>query len=163
KLHVSQPALSRQIHDLEDELGFALLQRTAKSVKLTEAGRAFLEEARAVIQLSQQAVRNARAVATGEHAQLRVGYAPSLTAMILPRALRAFKAEVPKARVILQDLSTQEMLTQVREGELDVALMARPAPAALRGLEFEEIASYPMCVAVPPGHPLAENSAVALK
>src|SRR5437870_12766573 len=79
KLHVSQPALSRQIRDLEDELGFSLLERTAKSVRLTDAGRAFLDEARAVIQLSQQAVRNARAVATGEHGQLRVGYAPSLT------------------------------------------------------------------------------------
>src|SRR5215475_9514864 len=118
KLNVSQPALSRQIHDLEDELGFALLERTAKSVKLTEAGCTFLEEARSVIQLSQQAVRNARAVATGEHGQLRVGYAPSLTAIILPRALRAFQAEIPKARVVLLDLSTQEMLTQVREGDL---------------------------------------------
>lgn len=163
KLHVSQPALSRQIHDLEDELGFALLERTAKSVRLTEAGRTFLEEARGIIQLSQQAVRNARAVATGEHGQLRVGYAPSLTAMILPRALRAFQAEVPKARVILLDLSTQEMLTQLRGGELDVALMARPARVALRDLEFEEIASYPMCVAVSPGHALAENPAVTLK
>jgi DNA-binding transcriptional LysR family regulator len=163
KLHVSQPALSRQIHDLEDELGFALLERTAKSVRLTQAGRAFLEEARSVIQLSQQAVRNARAVATGEHGKLSVGYAPSLTAIILPRALRAFQAEAPQARVVLQDLSTQEMLAGVREGELDVALLARPAPAALRGLEFEEIASYPMCVAAPPEHPLTEHSTVLLK
>src|SRR5437764_12261217 len=85
KLHVSQPALSRQIRDLEDELGFLLLERTAKSVRLTEAGRKFLEEARAVVELSQQAVRNARAVATGQRSEVRLGYAPSLTAQILPR------------------------------------------------------------------------------
>src|SRR5215472_17025902 len=84
RLHVSQPALSRQIHDLEDELGFALLERTAKSVRLADAGRTFLEEARAVVQLPKQATRNARAVAAGEHGKLRLGYAPSLTAYILP-------------------------------------------------------------------------------
>src|SRR2546423_9116687 len=78
KLHVSQPALSRQIRDLEDELGFPLLERGAKSVRLTDAGRAFLIEARAVLQRADDAVKAARAVATGGH-ELHVGYAPSLT------------------------------------------------------------------------------------
>ena len=68
KLHVSQPALSRQIHDLEDELGFLLLERTAKSVRLTEAGRAFLAESRAVLQRADDAVETARAIATGSRA-----------------------------------------------------------------------------------------------
>src|SRR3989442_15197660 len=65
KLHVSQPALSRQIRDLEDELGFLLLKRSAKSVRLTEAGRAFLAEAHAVLQRVEDAVRAARAIAIG--------------------------------------------------------------------------------------------------
>src|SRR6266446_2150677 len=64
KLHVSQPPLSRQIRDLEDELGFLLLKRTAKSVSLTEAGRTFLNEARAVLQRADEGVKKARAVAT---------------------------------------------------------------------------------------------------
>ena len=63
KLHVSQPALSRQIHDLEEELGFALFERSAKSVRLTEAGRSFLSESRAVLQRVNEAVSAARAVA----------------------------------------------------------------------------------------------------
>ena len=63
KLHLSQPALSRQIRDLEDELGFLLLERSAKSVRLTEAGRAFLTEARAVLQRTEDAVKTARAIA----------------------------------------------------------------------------------------------------
>src|SRR5438132_293917 len=75
KLHVSQPALSRQIRDLEEELGFLLLERTARSVRLTEAARAFLIEARA-----EDAVKAARAIATGQRGELHVGYAPSLTA-----------------------------------------------------------------------------------
>jgi DNA-binding transcriptional LysR family regulator len=64
KLHVSQPALSAQIRDLEDEIGFQLLERTAKSVKLTKAGRAFLDEARAVLQRADEAVKKARSTTT---------------------------------------------------------------------------------------------------
>ena len=63
KLHVSQPALSRQIRDLEDEIGFCLLERTAKSVSLTDAGRAFLNDARTLLQQADEAVKKARAIA----------------------------------------------------------------------------------------------------
>src|SRR5260370_104232 len=96
KLHISQPALSRQIRDLEDDLGFLLLERSAKSVRLTEAGRAFLTEAHAVLQRMEDAINAARVVATGGRNELNIGYAPSLTARILPPTLRAFQAEMPK-------------------------------------------------------------------
>src|SRR6266581_1271197 len=75
KLHVSQPALSRQIRDLEDELGFLLRERSAKAVRLTDAGRTFLTEARAVLQRAEDAVKAAKAVATGANGELHVGYA----------------------------------------------------------------------------------------
>src|SRR2546425_8481628 len=78
KLHVSQPALSRQVRDLEEELGFLLLERGAKSVRLTEAGRTFLVEARAVLQRADEAVKAAQAIADGG-GELHVGYAPSIT------------------------------------------------------------------------------------
>src|SRR5215471_11845588 len=103
KLHVSQPALSRQIRDLEEELGFPLFQRSAKSVRLTDAGTMFLKEARAVVQRAADAVAAARAVAAGGQSEIHVGYAPSLTARILPPTLRAFQAEFPKVRVKLHD------------------------------------------------------------
>src|SRR6188768_4008943 len=70
KLRVAQPAVSRQIRDLEEELGIALLERTAKSVRLTDAGRIFLEEARAVLQRADEAVQAVRAVAGGMRGQL---------------------------------------------------------------------------------------------
>src|SRR2546428_351775 len=140
KLHLSQPALSRQIRDLEDELGFLLLERSAKSVRLTEAGRVFLPEARAVLQRVEDAVKSARAIATGVSGELHVGYAPSLTARILPQTLRAFQAELPNVRVRLHDLSTEEMLAGLREGKLQIAFMVRPTAAMLRGLYFEELA-----------------------
>jgi len=161
KLHVSQPALSRQIRDLEDELGFQLLERSAKSVRLTEAGRVFLNEARAVLLRAEDAVKAARAIATGG-GDLHVGYAPSLTARILPPALRAFQAESPKVRVRLHDLSTEELLAGLREGTLQIAFVARPITSMLRGLRFEELLRDPICVAVAPQHPFARRRSVTL-
>jgi DNA-binding transcriptional LysR family regulator len=162
KLHVSQPALSRQIRDLEEELGFLLLDRGAKSVRLTDAGRAFLNEARAVLQRADDAVKAARTIATGEQGELHVGYAPSLTARILPPALRAFQAELPNVRVKLHDLTTEEMLASLREGKLQIAFMIRPTAAMLRGFRFEELARDSVRLAVPPQHRLASNRAVTL-
>jgi len=162
KLHVSQPGLSRQIRDLEDEMGLELFQRSAKSLRLTEAGRAFLEQARAVLQHAEDAVKAARAAAQGAPAEIQVGYAPSLTVQILPQALRVFQAKFPKVRVALNDLTTEEMLTQLRSEKLQAALMVRPPPRMLRGLSFKEMARYPMRVAVAPKHRLAKAKTLSL-
>src|SRR5687768_3409965 len=102
KLHVSQPALSRQVRDLEEEIGFSLFERGAKSMRLTEAGRVFLDGARGLLDNVARTVQTARAVATGS-GELHVGYATSLTARFLPGALRAFQAALPKVRVKLHE------------------------------------------------------------
>jgi DNA-binding transcriptional LysR family regulator len=162
KLHVSQPALSRQIRDLEEELGFSLFERSAKSVRLTQAGKTFLIEARAVLQRADEAVKTARAIAVGAYAELHVGYAPSPTARLMPSTLRTFQAQFPRVRVKLHDLSTEEMLTGIREAKLQVALLVRPNRGQLRGLHFEELARDNICVAVPPAHPFAQLSSVTL-
>jgi DNA-binding transcriptional LysR family regulator len=161
KMRVSQPALSRQIRDLEDELGFLLFQRDGKSVRLTEAGREFLAGAREVIDAAKKAVEKARAAAAQSRIELHVGYAPSLTARFLPGALRAFQARSPGARVRLHDLSTGEMLSGLRERKLQIAFVVR-SPAMLRGLRFEELAREPFCVATAPNNPLANRKTLSL-
>jgi LysR family transcriptional regulator, benzoate and cis,cis-muconate-responsive activator of ben and cat genes len=163
KLHVSQPALSRQIRDLEDEIGFSLLERSAKSVRLTAAGKVFLTEARAVLQRAEEAVKKARAAVGGTQGEIHVGYAPSLTVQILPQALRIFQAEFPAVRVMLHDLSTEEILSQLHSGKLQLALMVQPTKKTLRGLRFEELARYPLQLAVAPTHPLARSRSVSLE
>ena len=160
KLHVSQPALSRQVRDLEDELGFLLLERTARSVRLTDAGRVFLTEAREVLQRSDAAIAKARAIATDGRGELQVGYAPSPTVRILPPTLRAFQAQRPKVRVRLHDLSTEEMVAGLCDGKLDIAVLVRPTRKLLRGLRFEELARDAICLAVAPKHPLARRRSV---
>jgi DNA-binding transcriptional LysR family regulator len=163
KLHVSQPGLSRQIRDLEDEIGFQLFERSAKSLKLTAAGKVFLAEAKSVLQHADDAVKKARAISGGMNGEINVGYAPSLTVQILPQALRTFQEKFPGVRVALHDLSTEEMLAQLGEKKLQVALTVRPSAKLLRGLNFEELARYEGCVAVAPKNPLAKSKSVSLE
>ena len=162
KLHVSQPGISRQIRDLEDEIGFELFQRTAKSLKLTDSGRVFLKEARAVLQRADEAVKIARA-ASLDSGELNVGYAPSPTARFLPQTLRAFQSATPKVRVKLHDCSTGEMLTGLRAGHLQLALTVRADVKLLREFNFTELMRDTMLLAVPPEHRLAKMKSVKLE
>jgi len=157
RLHVSQPPLSRQIRDLEEELGVALFKRTAKSLELTEAGKVFLNEARAVLLRTDAAIQAVRAVAKGARGFVRVGYAPSLTVEILPNALKLFEQQHPGARVELHDCSTEEAARKLLEGKLDIGLGVKPARRLGRGLVFDKLASYPLCCAVAASHPLAKK------
>ncbi len=162
KLHVSQPALSRQIRDLEDDIGFQLLERSAKSVRLTEAGRSFLAGAQAVLRQAEEAVATARAVATGLSEELSVGFAPMPTVRFLPPALRAFQKQFPRVRVKLHDLSPEEMLRGLHAGRLQLAFLVQPTRAMLRGLHFEEFGRDHLRLAVGRNHPLAKLRSVSV-
>jgi DNA-binding transcriptional LysR family regulator len=160
---VAQPALSRQIRDLEDELGVPLLVRAPRSKRLTEAGAAFLVEARGILEKAQAAVKFARAVARGERGEIHVGYAPSLNVELLPCTLHAFHNAAPDLQVKLHDLSSEEMLRGLHEGRLHLSLAARPSERALDGLKFELLREYEVVVALPLRHRLARAKTVALR
>src|ERR1700751_299855 len=163
KLHVSQPALSRQIRDLEGEIGFSLLERTAKSVRLTDAGRAFLDNARALLQNADEAVTKARAVASAEPTELHVGYSPTPTAEILPKTLRGFRKAMPKVHVKLHDRSNKTVLDGVRDGRLQLGLITRsPKAGALRDVRYEELFRQRVSVAVAPQRAFARRRAIPL-
>jgi LysR family transcriptional regulator, benzoate and cis,cis-muconate-responsive activator of ben and cat genes len=163
KLHVSQPALSRQIRDLEDEIGFSLLERTAKSVRLTDAGRAFLDNARALLQNANEAVTKARAVASAETTELHVGYSAENTAEILPKTLRAFQQAMPNVHVRLHDWNNKDILDGIRDGRLQLGLIVPPAKAnALHDLRYEELFHIRVCVIVAPQHPFARRRTIPI-
>jgi DNA-binding transcriptional LysR family regulator len=162
RLRVSQPPLSRQIHDLEDELGVALFVRSAKSVRLTGEGRLFLNEARAVIQRADEAVNAVRAMAGGGGGELVLGYAPSPTVELLPPALAAYQKAMPAVRVTLRDLSSEEQLAGLRDRKLHLALVVRASVASMRGVVFHPLRKYAIHVAVSPLHPLAKAKKITL-
>lgn len=162
RLHVSQPPLSRQVRDLEDLLGVTLFERTAKSLRLTEAGRFFLNEARAVLARAEEAERAVKALASGGRIDMNVGYAPSLAVDILPRVLREFSARRPHVRIHLHDLSTEEMLAGLRDETLHVCLMIEQSSRALRGFHAQQLRKYGVSVAVSPVHALARKKRCAL-
>src|SRR6266852_9997442 len=163
KLHVSQPALSRQIRDLEDEIGFSLLERTAKSVRLTDAGRAFLDDARALLQNADQAVTKARAIASAEPTELHVGYSPMPTAEILPKTLRAFQQTMPNVHVRSHDWTNKDILAGIRDGRLQLGLIVPPPKAsALHDMRYEELFQERVGVAVAPQHPFARRRTIPI-
>ena len=164
KLHVSQPAVSRQIRDLEDELGVELFERTGKAVHLTIAGSLFLKEARGILERTDEAVRNLHAfVQTGE-TELQVGYNPTLRAQIVSPTLRAFQQAMPKVHVKLHDYwSNEKMATGLRDGRLQLAFIVRPPKRGEhRDLRFEELLREQVRLAISPNHPLARRRSVSL-
>lgn len=132
-------------------------------MQLTEAGRAFLNEARNILQHAEDAVELVKDVARGKRGEIHVGYAPSLTVELLPRALGYFRESNPGVRVQLHDLSTQGMLRGLRDGKLHVAMLVQVPRKVLTGLVFEELLRLPVCAAMHQKHPLARARRVGLE
>jgi DNA-binding transcriptional LysR family regulator len=162
-LRVAQPALSRQVKDLEDEIGVELMRRSPRGVRLTREGRLFLGEVREILKRTGESVEKVRALARGEYGQLRVGYMPTPTVEILPPGLAALRKSVPHAKVLLYDLSSDELITGLRDGTLDFAIMLQPIGEEAAGIEFESLRNYPLCVAVAPAHPFAGLKTIPLQ
>lgn len=151
KIFLTQPALSRQMQALEAEIGRPLLERQANAIRLTPAGEVLAREGRALLEAAEALVARVRAAGGF---RLRVGYAPSLAAGLLPVALAAFTRRHPEAQVELADLATAEMLAGLREESLDLAILAR-REGQWPGLRWVPLLRSPWRLAVPARHPLA--------
>jgi LysR family transcriptional regulator, benzoate and cis,cis-muconate-responsive activator of ben and cat genes len=156
KLRVSQPGISQQIRDLEEEIGFLLFARTGKAVRLTAAGMVFLVEARNILARTAKAVERARARLASQ-AEINVGYASSGTVEILPRTLRGFRCRFPEVQVTLHDLSAEEMLPLILQKKLDIALTLMPHKLP-RELNMKLLERYEPSVVVGITNPLAKSN-----
>jgi LysR family transcriptional regulator, benzoate and cis,cis-muconate-responsive activator of ben and cat genes len=163
RLNVSQPPLSRQIRDLEDELGTKLFERKVKSVRLTGTGKIFFVEAREVLKRVDEAVDLIKDVAHGKRGRVKVGFAASPSAEILPKALRLFHKSNPKVSVDIHSMSTQGMLSGLREGTLDAALVVSISPQDFVGLTMHELVRYSVRIAVNRKHRFARMKEVSLR
>jgi LysR family hca operon transcriptional activator len=160
-LHLTQPALSRQVKDLEDELGVPLFVRGTNTLALTEAGELFYEEARDLLARADQAVQRVRGQARSE--TLRVGYGPSLTTGILPRALDRFQSAVPRVRIELEDLSPLEISEKVKGGLLDLVIMPESTQTLIKGFQWTELRRLSLVLVMAATHPLAKLAKIPPK
>jgi DNA-binding transcriptional LysR family regulator len=162
RLHVSQPAVTRQVQELEAELGVALFARTAKSIHLSEAGRRFLREAQGILLRVASAATAVREMNGARAVALNVGYAPTPTTGLLTPILRAFKKQEPAVRLTLHDASTCEIVTGLRSGKIDVAFTILNSRTPSRGYAFEPLRDDQPMVGMAPDHPLARRRSVGL-
>ena len=163
QLRVAQPALSRQVQDLEDEIGVDLVRRSPRGVTLTAEGKLFLNEVRELLKRADESVEKVRALARGEYGELHIGYAPSPTVEMLPPALAAFQKAVPRVKVLLHDLSSDELIAGLRNATLELAIMVQPTGEQTAGIEFELLRTYPLCVALTAAHPFARLKSITLE
>jgi DNA-binding transcriptional LysR family regulator len=154
-LHLTQPPLSRQVRDLEEELGVDLLVRGKNAVKLTEAGELFYEEAREVLARAEEAVSRVRGGKTNE--VLRVGYAPSMTVGIMSAVLEKFQAATRHVRIELADLSSREINNLASAGRLDLVISPGISVAdRIAGFQWTELRRLQPVLIMSKAHPLGK-------
>lgn len=161
RLHTAQPSLSRQIRDLEYEVGVRLLTRTARGVELTEAGRAFLDHARLSLTQAQAAVEAARRTARPAKSAFALGFLTGQEMQWLPAAMRVLRNELPKIEVTVSSQYSPDLADALMGGKLDAAFMRREQQAS--GLVYKLVTREPLVVVLPSDHRLASRRAIALR
>lgn len=160
RLGISQPSLSQQIRQLEEELQTSLLRRTNRRVALTEAGELFLNEAREVLARADRAAVEARRIGRHGGGKLRVGVGFCMDQLALAKAISTYSASHPQVRVELQTLAVTRQLADLRDARLDLALVRYPPTEA--ALDSEPLHTEQLMAAVPPRHRLAGKDTISL-
>lgn len=163
RLRIAQPPLSRQIRDLEREIGVPLFERVPRGVELTPAGRAFLPEARLTLAQAERAQRSAQRAAQGETGRLRVGFVEAAThSGILPDVLSFFRAHLPSVGLSLFELDALRQAEAFQDGRIDIGILHSPPLDAARWLRVEPFYEEPVIVAVSKAHALAARARLTL-
>jgi len=152
---VSQPSLSEQVAEVESLLGVQLFERDKRGVRLTPAGDAVVQHARALLVAADALGETARRFVDPLASVLRLGVIPTLAAYLLPRATPALVAAHPRLTVLWAEHPTATLVERVARGELDGAVLAREAE--LGALEHLALGDDPFVAALPPAHPLARG------
>jgi LysR family hca operon transcriptional activator len=158
KLHTSPPSLSRQIRDLEDEVGTPLFVRGAKGVELTPAGRVFLDHARVMLSQAQAAVQSARQIAYPTKPSFALGFMIGHDTTWLPAALKLLRDELPHIHVVLSTQNSPQLASALLNGGIDVAFLRREDGSG--DLDFRTLVEESFEVFLPSNHRLAAWEAI---
>lgn len=156
---LSQPALSRSILRLEEELGQPVLDRQTRLVTLTEAGKLLAERSRKIVALVEDT--QAEITDDGKTGQIRVAAIPTIAPFFLPGLLREFRAQYPGATVVVREDTTDRLLHLLADGEIDAAVLARPID--MKYLKVEDLFEEELHVVLGADHPLAPKKSLRLE
>lgn len=159
RLHTSQPSLSRQIRDLEKEIGAQLLTRGARGIELTPAGRVFLDHARAVLSQVETATEAARRIAHPAKPCFVMGFLTGHELTWLPEALRILRAELPNVDVMISSQYSPLLADGLSKGRIDAAVLRREK--GVPGLAFRLLVKEPLTVILPGDHHLAARQVIS--
>lgn len=164
RLGIAQPALSQQIKALEEQLGVRLFHRTKRRIELTEAGAAFLQEARAALEMAEKAIRVARDTGRGEAGRIDIGIVGSVMyEPRFPRLLTAYRKAHPGVQLSVHEMPILAQIEAVRTRNLDIAIVREPLlPNLPEELERFTLSSQQLVAVLPADHPLAGNAAIDL-
>src|SRR5712671_3746468 len=154
RLGMQQPPLSRQIKAIEREMDVQLFRRKARGVELTDAGRAFLDDARAMLGHLDHAFDTARRTARGEQGRISVGY--TLFHPLVPRVIREFRQTFPLVSLTLEESSPYDLIERMQNDKIDIPFISGPV-VDQEGVAIDPLLEEPMVVALPSGHPLARS------
>ena len=158
---VSQPTLSAQVKKLEQYLGVKLVERQPKNLQLTEVGKQVVVRARRMLDEGEEIIALARSNTDPLAGQLKVALIPTIGPYLLPRVMRKLRKALPHLRLMLYEYQTESLLKRLRDGEIDVGILALPAPQD--GLESRVLYQEAFTVALPDNHPLAEKSTIKVQ
>lgn len=160
RVHVTQPTLSQGLGKLERELGTRLFERSPRGVRPTPAGEAFVKKILPLLEALDGAAEEIKARSGEVSGIVRLGAIPTVGPYLLPRALPILRARAPKLTLELHELTTSLLLARLREGRLDLGLLA--LPAGERGFTARSFGEETFLLAVADGHPLARRARVSL-
>jgi LysR family hca operon transcriptional activator len=159
RLHTAQPSLSRQMRDLEAELGCELMIRGAKGIELTTAGRVFLDHARAVLIQVEATIEATRRAAAPAKASFVLGFLTGHEFDWLPAVMRIMRDELPNTEVVILSLSSPDLADGLMRGKIDLAFLRHERNAP--GIVFTRLIDEPLIVLMPADHHLAAHDAIA--
>jgi DNA-binding transcriptional LysR family regulator len=162
RLHISQSAITRQMQLLEHDLGGRVLERTSAGVRPTNGGHALAEKAKALLADYDSTMAEVRRLVRGESEQLRIGYIASAAREYLSPALTVLRRAYPKLKVKMLDQTPGEMITALRQGEIDLALALHGADLLSRDFYIRKLATVRSLVVLPVSHRLATEREVSL-
>ena len=163
RLNLSQPPLTSQVRQLEEEIGATLLERDSHHVALTAAGVVFLESCRRLLRDAEVAAESARRAARGETGCLAIGFVPSLAYGVAPSLFRYYRRKFPKVSLTLSEMDTSRQLTELVARRLDIGLIGAGLPGEHPELDSVVIAEEPLMAALPEEHPLARRRTLTFR